>query len=101
MVMFDKLFFVLIIRNKGFLKDCCYSFFRHKIDMLDEGVQEYEISDVKFSAFCLSLVVGPVVSCMGKGTSWIGTRGAGADVAAGKLDPEVSTDPPETLSGLI
>ena len=58
-------------------------------------------SDVKFSAFCLSLVVGPVVSCMGKGRSWIGTRGAGADVAAGTLDPEVSTDPPETLSGLI
>ena len=57
-------------------------------------------SDVKFSAFCLSLVVGPAVSCMGKGRSWIGTRGAGADVAAGTLDPEVPTDPPETLSGL-
>ena len=55
-------------------------------------------SGVRFSAFCISLVVGPAVSCMGMGRSEVRTRGAGADVAAGALDPEVSTDPPETLS---
>ena len=55
-------------------------------------------SGVRFSAFCISMVVGPAESCMGMGRSVVRTRGAGADVAAGALDPEVSTDPPETLS---
>ena len=72
-----------------------------KLICLMRASKNVRCSDVKFSAFCLSLVVGPAVSCMDKGRSWIGTRGAGADVAAGTLDPEVSTDPPEALSGLI
>ena len=53
------------------------------------------------SAFCLSLVVGPEESCTGMGRSWGRTRGAGAVAAAGALDTEASTDPPETRSRFI
>ena len=72
-----------------------------KLICLMRASKNVRCSGVRFSAFCISLVVGPVVSCMGMGRSWVRTRGAGADVDAGALDPEVFTDPPETLSGLI
>ena len=48
-------------------------------------VKNVRWSGVKFSAFCLSLVVGPEESCIGMGRSWGRTRGAGAVAAAGDL----------------
>ena len=72
-----------------------------KLICLMRLVKNVRWSGVKFSAFCFSLVVGPEESCIGMGRSWGRTRGAGAVAAAGALDTEASTDPPETRSRLI